>query len=156
MVNPNELTVPKERQKIAVHLVGGETLSGNIFLEYHPESMTLYQKVSDFLEHTNTFFPLTTDAGAPQFISKKSVRMVKVDYPDEDPAFALMHVEEISVLFADGSKVSGMLMADIPPERKRLSDCLNLSTQFLSARTPGAVLFINKQTVLKVVYATKG
>ena len=155
MANPSDLAVPKERQKVSVHLVGGETLSGNIFLEYYPEALTLYQKISAFLESANSFFPLTTDAGAPQFISKGSVKMIKVDYPEEEHAFGLMHVEEISVLFGDGSKVNGMLMADIPPERKRLSDCLNLPVKFLSARTPGAVLFINKETVQRVYYSAK-
>lgn len=155
MANPSELTVPKERQKVSVHLAGGETLSGNIFIEYHPEALTLYQKLSAFLEGANDFFPLTTDAGAPQFISKRSIRMVRAEYPEEDQSFSLMHIEEITVLFADGSKVSGMLMADIPPERKRLSDCLNLPMKYLSARTPGAVLFINKEAVQKVVYAAK-
>lgn len=156
MTNHGEFVVPKERQKVAVHLAGGETLFGNIFLEYFPEAATLYQKVAAFLEDRNEFFPLAAGDGSPQFISKRSVRMVEVEYPQEEPTFSLMHIEEITAVFDDGSRVGGMLMADVPAEKDRLSDCLNLSGRFLSVRSGGAVLFLNRDSVRKVVYASEG
>ena len=83
------------------------------------------------------------------------IRMIEVDYPEEEDAFNIMHVELVTVIFRDGSQVSGDLLADVPEERKRLSDCLNLSGRFLCTRTYGKVSYINKQAILKVISAGK-
>ncbi len=155
MADGSVFAVPKEKQKVSIQLIGGETLTGSIFLEYHPEALTLHRKMTAFLEGENEFFPLASDGGSPQFISKECIRTMKVDYPEEEPSFSLMHIEEISVLFADGAKVSGMLMADVPAEKARLSDCLNLADRFLSLRTGQAVLFVNKAAVQKVLYSAR-
>lgn len=156
MPDGREYAVPKEKQKVTVHLVGGETISGSVFLEFFPEALTLYQKMSSFLEDGNAFFPLAAETGVPQFVNKSSVRMMKVDHPEEEPSFSLMHIEEITALFSDGAKISGMLMADVPAERARLSDCLNLTPLFLSVRTGDSILFLNKKSVQKVVYSARG
>lgn len=154
MSDHREFAVPKEKQKVTVHLAGGETLSGNVFLEYFPEALTLHQKITAFLEDKNEFFPLAVDGDGPQFISKRSVRMMEVEYPQEESTFSLMHIEEITAVFSDGSQVGGMLMADVPAEKARLSDCLNLPGRFLSVRAGGAVLFLNRDSVRKVAYTS--
>jgi hypothetical protein len=154
MTNQREFAIPKEKQKVTVHLTGGETLPGTIFLEYIPEAVTLHQKVTAFLEDENEFFPLAADGDGPQFISKRSLRMLEVEYPEEESTFSLMHIEDITAVFSDGSQVGGMLMADVPAEKARLSDCLNLPGRFLSVWAGGPVLFINKDAVRKVVYAS--
>lgn len=153
MSEQREFAVPKEKQLVTIHLLGGETREGNIFLEFYPEARTLHQKIVAFLEDANEFFPLSS-GGAPEFMRKKSIRMVEIPYPpEEEDRFAIMHVEMVTVVFRDGSQVSGDLMADVPEEKKRLSDCLNLQLKFLATRTYGKVSYINKDAVLKVMTA---
>lgn len=147
-----EFAVPKEKQLVTVHLLGGESREGNIFLEYYPEARTLHQKIVAFLEDPNEFFPLSS-GGAPEFIRKKSIRMIEVHYPEDEEQFTIMHVELVTVVFRDGSQVSGDLLADVPEEKKRLSDCLNLPFNFLCTRTYGKVSYINKFSILKVMTA---
>ncbi len=154
MTDHREFVVPKEKQKVTVHLAGGETRNGNIFLEYHPEAPALYEKITAFLEEKNEFFPLAADGGGLQFINKRSVRMMEVEYPAEESTFSLMHIEKISAVFSDGSHLDGLLMADVPSEKDRLSDCLNLSNRFLSVRVNDRVHFINKDAVRKVTPAS--
>ena len=79
--------------------------------------------------------------------------MVEVHYPEEEESFSLMHVELVTVIFRDGTQVSGDLMADVPQERKRLSDSLNLTGRYLCTRAYGKVCYINKKAVLKVISA---
>ncbi len=153
MSEHREFVVPKEKQKVTVHLTGGETRSGNVFLEYHPEAPALYEKISIFLEDKNEFFPLAADGGGLQFINKRSIRMMEVEYPAEESAFSLMHIEKITAVFSDGSHLDGMLMADVPSEKDRLSDCLNLPARFLIVRVNDRVHFINKDAVRKVTSA---
>jgi hypothetical protein len=152
MTEPREFVVPKEKQLVTVHLLGGETQEGNIHLEYFSEARTLHQKIVAFLEDSNDFFPLSRGT-TPEFVSKSAIRMIEVHYPEDDDPFNIMHVELVTIIFRDGSQVSGDLLADVPQERNRLSDCLNLTGRFLCTRTYGQVSYINKQAILKVITA---
>lgn len=152
MAERSEFTVPKEKQLVTVYLLGGDTIEGNIYLEYNPGAQTLHQKMTQFLENQTDFFPLS-GGGTPEFISKSAIRMVEVHYPEDEVTFDIMHVELVTVIFRDGSQVSGDLLADVPQQRKRLSDCLNLTGRFLCTRAYGKVCYISKHAILKVISA---
>jgi hypothetical protein len=152
MANQHEFVVPKEKQRVTVYLLGGDTIEGNIFLEFNPDARTLHQKMMAFLENKNDFFPLS-GGSTPEFISKSAIRMVEVHYPEDEEAFNIMHVELVTVILRDSTQVSGDLLADVPDQRKRLSDCLNLSGRFLCTRAYGKVCYISKQAILKVISA---
>ena len=147
--------VPKEKQQVKIQLLGGETLAGNIFLEYKPEAVTVYQKVSSFIEDRTGFFPIAIGEVKPQIIGKTSVKILEIDYPEDESIFSLKRIENVSVMLSDGSRIDGLLMADVPEERDRLSDCLNLPERFLSLRLSGKILFVNKSLVRKVLYSAK-
>ncbi len=148
------LVVPKEKQLVTVHLLGGDTLEGNIFIEFYPDARTLHQKLLAFFEDAKDFFPLSS-GGTPEFINKHAARMIEVHYPEEEESFSFMHVELVTVIFRDGSQVSGDLLADVPNERRRLSDCLNLTGRYICTRAYGKVCYINKESVLKVISASR-
>ncbi len=154
MTDQREYVVPKEKQLVTVHLLGGETQEGNIYLEFYSEARSLHQKIVAFLEDKNDFFPLSR-GGTPEFVSKSAIRNVEVNYPENDDSFRIMHVELVTVVFRDGSQVTGDLLADVPDERNRLSDCLNLAGRFLCTRTYGKVSYINRQAILKVIASGK-
>jgi hypothetical protein len=154
MAGMSEFAVPKEKQLVTVYLLGGNQLEGNIFLEFYPDARTLHQKMMAFLENHNDFFPLS-GGGIPEFISKSAIRMVEVHYPEDEDSFNIMHVELVTVIFRDGTQVSGDLLADVPDQRRRLSDCLNLTGRFLCTRAYGKVCYISKQAILKVISAGK-
>lgn len=154
MTDNRDFAVPKERQQVTVHLLGGETLAGNIFLEYKPEAVTAYQKVASFLEDPLAFFPLAGGGGKPQIIAKANLKMLEMEYPEDESSFSLKRIENVTIVLADGSRIDGLLMADVPEEKDRLSDCLNLPERFLSLRISGKILFLNKALVQKVLYSS--
>lgn len=153
MTTQREFAVPKDKQLVTVHLIGGETRTGDIFLEYFPEVLTLHQKVKIFLEDTNRFFPLTAEGAPPTFINKERVSMLEVAVSDEEPAYSFMHIEDITTLFTDGTALSGELLAEVPEEKARLSDCLNLPESFLSVKKEKTMCYLNKNTIQKVIYS---
>lgn len=155
MTDQRTFTVPKERQEVTVHLLGRETLAGSIFLEYKPQAVTAYQKVVSFLEDETSFFPLVPAEGKPRFIAKASVTMLEMDRAEDESSFILKRIENVTVVLIDGSNLDGLLMADVPEEKARLSDCLNLPERFLNLRMNGKILFINKALIQKVLYAPK-
>jgi hypothetical protein len=152
--------VPRDRQGVTVRLGGGAAIEGEIFLEYMHADLSLHQKVTMFLENNNVFFPLKVDAsGGTAFISKKNVWTVEVGFP-EDPEtsyFSHLLMQTIPVIahFCDGTTISGILMAEVPKEKARLSDCLNMQNIFLSVKTDRGMCYINKDALQKVVHADR-
>ena len=160
MSNQAAFAVPKDRQDVSVHLLSGQLLEGAIFLEYTPAALTVLQKVSAFLEDGNGFFPLCLkESGATEFINKMNVRIVELSYPAEDEqnstALSLMQSVNVTVLFLNEQTLGGALLAEVPREKARLSDCLNLPNNFLSIKMDEKICYVNKNALQKVVYAGK-
>jgi hypothetical protein len=152
MTVPREFAVPKEKQPVTVHFIGGEVRDGSIFLEYYPDARSLHHKMLAFLEDRKDFFPLSS-GGVPEFINKHAVRMVEVPFPQDEESFEIMHVELVTIIFRDGAQVSGDLLAEVPMEQARLSDSLNLPGGYLCARVYGRICYVNKKAVQKVLSA---
>lgn len=150
--------VPKDRQGVTIRLSRGVALKGEIFMESVSEGLSTHQKVASFIENSNTFFPIKVSPGEnTEFINKHNVQTVEVDLP-EDPetgyfAHLLMHTIPVTVYFHDESAVSGELMAEVPQEKARLSDCLNMPDKFLIVKTAEKICYINKKALQKVVHA---
>jgi len=152
--------VPKDRQRVAVRLSTGVALEGEIFMESFAEGLSMHQKISAFIEDNNTFFPIKVlPGGTTEFINKHTIQLVEVSFP-EDPEnnyfahFLMQHIP-VTVYFNDGNTVSGELMAEVPQEKARLSDCLNLTGKFLNIKSGKKMCYINKEALQKVVYAVK-
>jgi hypothetical protein len=153
-------TVPKDRQGVTIRLDKGAALEGEIFLESVSDDLSVHQKVTAFLENNNAFFPVKVNSsGNTEFVNKKNVRMVDVDFPEGPDtnyfSFRIMRAISVTALFSDGEAVSGELMAEVPEEKARLSDCLNLPDKFLSVKAGGKMRYINKEALQKVVHTDK-
>jgi hypothetical protein len=152
--------VPKDRQRVMVHLDKGVALEGEIFLEFFSHEQSAHQKVTSFLENDSVFFPLKVSAtGATEFVNRKNIGIVEVDTAGEpDPeyfSFQILHTIPVTVILRHGDAISGLLMAEVPQDKARLSDCLNLPDRFLSVKTAGKIYYINKTAVQKVLHADK-
>jgi hypothetical protein len=152
--------VPKDRQVVTIRLSQSMVLEGEIFLELISEGLSIHQKVTAFLENNNAFFPVKMiPGGGTEFICKKNVQTVVVDFPadPETGYFARlpMHTIPVTAHFRDRNTLSGELIAEVPQEKARLSDCLNLPNIFLSVKTDGKMCYINKDALQKVSHKDK-
>ena len=75
----------------------------------------------------------------------------EADRDDSSFPLDLLQREEITVVFRTGNEMRGILLAEVPEERSRLSDCLNLPDKFLRIRSKSTLFYINKAAILKVV-----
>lgn len=153
-------TVPKDRQDVTIHLDKGVSVTGEIFLESFSQDLSIHQKLTAFLESDIVFFPVKlSSTGSTEFINKKNVGIIEAGIPDEEDtnffSFKLMHTIPVTAILRHGDTISGELMAEVPREKARLSDCLNLSHKFLSIKGEGTIFYINKTALQKVVYAEK-
>lgn len=152
MSNQGNYVVPKDRQAVKVHLDHGRVIDGAIFLEYAPPDHTTHERVIAFLEDAVNFFPIAVHEGAePEFIFKRNLRMIEVEYPDQPPdSCGLIHLLPVTVQFVDQTNVSGDLMIDAPEEKSRLSDCLNSTEQFLCLKIGRKIYYVEKNSLCKV------
>ncbi len=156
-MSQTEFAVPKDRQEVTVQLDDGQTIEGAVFLELSPNAITVHHRMVAFLEDESLFFPLKTTSGGTEFINKKNIKFIVLNYQAEreqvEQAIRLMQVKQVNVFFLDGKSMNGMLIAEVPQEKARLSDCLNLPSRFLDLKTDGRITYINKGKVRKVVSA---
>ncbi len=159
MNNQGVYAVPKERQDVTVRLDAAVSVSGSIFLEAAPGAHTVHHRVVAFLEDEAMFFPLTLQGGGAEFIRKHNIRMVEAKYGDNEDlkvALSLMQRVSITAVFTDTNSISGELLSEVPAEKARLSDCLNLPYHFLVVQSgDDTICYINKYALRKVVYNGK-
>ena len=118
--------VPKSRQDVTVLGDGGKKIEGAIFLDCYPEELSIHHKILAFLENGNPFFPLLLkDSNETEFICKNNVRLIELEYGEDqekvNEALNLMHTESITAVFMDETSICGLLLAEVPEERK--PDC---------------------------------
>jgi hypothetical protein len=148
--------VPKRRQRVVLHLEPDVAEEGTVFLEPMHDGVPAYRAVAAFFEDHSRFFPFLPDrTGQTEFINKTSVLAMEMKYEadENDSSFPLdlLQREEITVVFRTGNEMRGILLAEVPEERSRLSDCLNLPDKFLSIKSESTIYYINKAAILKVV-----
>lgn len=144
-----QYTVPKDKQSVTLRFKNAKFVKGAIFLERQSQARSLHEKITDFLEQPNRFFPfLEEGASHTVFIRKMTVwglESARTDINEADMTeLSLMHIQNITVRLLDGTTVTGALMAETRPEHSRLSDCLNLKEMFMSLQIDGRLLYINK------------
>jgi hypothetical protein len=150
------LAVPKDRLAVTIHLDTNAAIEGEIYMESTVGDLSVHQKMTRFLEQGSRFFPVRTSAST-EFINKTATRYIEVGIPHDPGAnffsHLLMQTVPVMVYFKNDSAMSGQLMAEVPQDRGRLSDCVNVDSFFLSVYTNGKMCYINKDTVMKIVHA---
>jgi hypothetical protein len=150
------LTVPKDRQGVVIHLANGESLEGEIFMEAIVGELSMHQKITAFLEQGKRFFPIKT-AASTVFINKTTIKYLEVAIP-ADPAakffpHLLMQTVPVTAHFHGSGSLSGQIMAEVPQETARLSDCLNVPSPYLNIYAGGKMYYVNKDALATVAHA---
>lgn len=158
MSEQSGFAVPKSRRDVTVLGNSGKKSEGSVFLDCYPEELSIHHRMLAFLQNGTPFFPLLIKgSNETEFIYKNNVRLIELQYADDqekvNEALNLMHTESISAVFMDETSVCGLLLAEVPEERNRLSDCLNLHDAFISVKIETRICYINKNALQKVLLA---
>ena len=151
----SDFTIQKDKLSVIVHFSDASKIKGHIFLSAFRDEHGGHQQIADLLESDKQFIPLMVEGGNVEFINHPQILMVEgelISKDDDEMLYAaLLHEEEVSVIIADACIIKGTLLAEVTPDRARLSDCLNREEKFLKMRSEGRYLHINKTLVKKVV-----
>lgn len=150
----SDLRVPKEKLEVSVKLISNETLDGYIFVELFPEHIAGFERLMDFIEDDNDFFPFVSKDGGAVFLYKNNIKVIKwhpgEETEDDKARGAIMHREDILITYLDATTMEGTLLSEVRDTEARISDCLNFSRRFLLLLVDGEYRFVNKLRIEKV------
>ena len=151
----DDLSVSKDRATINAIFRDGKKIRGELFLAAHTESHYGHQKVSDLLEGEKNFLPISIKGeGRTEFVNKNQLLIVEGELATEDDeekiAMGLFHIEKVRLFFINDDVLEGAMLSEVPKERSRLSDCLNMDQKFINFIKDGRYMYVNKRLLVKV------
>ncbi|MBE9535988.1 MAG: hypothetical protein IMF07_02310 [Proteobacteria bacterium] len=147
-------SIDKNKIQVSITFADGSRGKGEIFLAYHAGEQHGGQKVADLLNGDKAFLPISLESGSVEFISKSQILTVEgelVSVEDEEVfSSGLIHQKDVVVVTSGNQTIVGSLLAEVPEERSRLSDCLNLPEKFIRIKAESRYLHINKAMIKKI------
>lgn len=147
----SEYRIEKIRRPVTIALVGGTTLSGDVFLQPSARYRPGPQDPAELFNEDDQFVPLATASEELVLVAKEQITTVQFaesaveTLPDGVAGVA------VDVVFADGAVASGELRMETRASRSRLLDFLNEDSQrFLTLRSSSSVCLVNRRQVAQV------
>ena len=138
------------RIRAVVLVTGGRTVTGDLHLQSQASLHSGPETPEDALNRSEGFFPLTDDSGRTSILAKSQVLAVGIvaGLPEEDPdRRSAARLIALRVELSDGSDFTGTVTSELPPDRRRAMDFLNLSPEFFELASEGAVRLINRRHI---------
>jgi hypothetical protein len=141
------------RVRADVLLVGRRTITGDIHLQPHAKHHAGGETAIDFMNRGERFFPVILEGEQPLFVARSQVMYLRLPAlpPIEDPdrASAARRLG-LEVELCDGTTLEGLVSLELPPDRTRALDFLNLLPRYFAILTPDAIRIINRDYVRAV------
>ena len=151
----SDLSIRKGKANITAIFTDGTKIRGEVFLASYSETHYGHQKVSDIIEGKKLFIPVSMkEENRVEFLNRDQIMILEgeLSSPEDEEklAIGLYHIEKVRVIFINGETMEGAMISEAPPERSRLSDCLNLPNRFISMIKGGRYFYLNKKMVVRV------
>ncbi len=147
-----DLRIEKDRRLVSLHMLGGEQLQGEMFVQRVARRHTGQEEVPEVLNAPEPFFPLVR-AGDTLLVAKHQVREVELaDNGDAEAGMApAVRAAAVEVTLRDGTIRTGRVYLEMPADRPRLLDFLNRYAQrFLTLYCAGGIRLINRELIERV------
>jgi hypothetical protein len=136
-----------QRLPVEVCLTDRRTIKGDIHLQPVARMHAGPETPSDLLNRDESFFALMLEGEQPLFVAKGQVLYLELPsqpaIDDPDRASVARRIE-LEIELADGSKLEGVVMIELPPDRLRALDFLNSAPEFFPLWSPHWVRIVNK------------
>ena len=135
-------------------LLGGESISGAMFVQGHARHRSAPEDPGDILNEPEPFFPLVTETGETLLIPKARVLVVAGDIPSQQHIAlrgAGVAGVTIAVTLVGGLVRTGAVFLDTPGPAPRPLDFLNhLPERFFALHGTDGVRLINRDLIERV------
>jgi len=150
----HELRIAKDRCSVVLSLVGGETISGAMFVQHADEVATRRESARDVLNAAEPFFPIETPSGDTLLIAKDRVVEVCAELPEDTDELrrASARTAVLDIVLCGGIVRSGEVLLEMPSDQPRLLDFFNrLSERFLVLYADDGTRLVNRALIERVL-----
>ncbi|HEU5185322.1 MAG TPA: hypothetical protein VFU01_12175 [Gemmatimonadaceae bacterium] len=150
----HELRIAKDRCSVVLSLVGGETISGAMFVQHADEVATRRESARDVLNSAEPFFPIETPSGDTLLIAKDRVVEVCAELPEDTDELrrASARTALLDIVLSGGVVRSGQVLLEMPSDQPRLLDFFNrLSERFLVLYADDGTRLVNRALIERVL-----
>jgi len=151
----SDLSIRKDRANITAVFPDGTKIRGEVFLDSYSSKHHGHQKVADLLEDEKSFIPVSIkEEDRVEFLNRDQIMILEGELSNEEDeeklSIGLYNIAKVKVVFINAEIMEGAMISEVPPERSRLSDCLNLPDRFISMIKGGRYFYLNKTNVVRV------
>ena len=154
MASNEQIRVPTAAVAATVSTSDGTTREVTVFLALASPSHGGPETIDEFLNSPRPFLPVKTSEGKPNLIGAESIRTFTVgaDAPmlSRLPGRDLPGIHFVTLCLEDGTMIEGTLIANQPPDQRRVSDAFNAEGRFVPIETGGAVTYVQKSRITRV------
>lgn len=141
--------IPKIATPVVINLVNDETISGFIWLTENFISSTGEARIEALLnQDEDRFFSFQSDAGAFRLINKQHVTFIETE-TDDTEIISLSTISPTTMVahFVNEQTLFGMIYPSLP-EESRVSDFLNLKSDFLVVCRQQKKIILNRNLIV--------
>ena len=147
----NSYKIEKIRCAVAVTMVNGDVLPGDIFLNPTSRFRSEPQTPAEFLEEPEPWFALADQAGHAFLVAKANVETVDADHVEWEGVGPEPHPAPVRMTLNSGATVAGTVSIDAPPTRARLLDFINSHHgRFICVALDDRVVLVNRLAIAHV------
>jgi hypothetical protein len=150
-INNNDYRIEKDRLAAVVVTVGGERLTGELFVQASPRNRYGREEAADVLNSAEPFFPMLTNEGELFLIAKDRVREVESREPLPADQWQIGAPATINVWLTGGAMHTGNVYLESLSGRTRVLDYLNrVGERFLLLYTTHGTVLLNRSFIERV------
>src|SRR5689334_23452041 len=151
-MNNNDYRIQKERLAAVVVTVGGERMTGDLFVQARPRNRDGREEAADILNSAEPFFPMLTTDGQLFLVAKERVREVESRDPMPADEWQIGAPATVEVWLTGGAVHSGNVYVESLSGRTRILDYLNrVGERFLLLYTAHGTVLLNRSFIERVL-----
>lgn len=147
----NDYRIQKDRLAAVLVTVGGERITGELFVQASPRNRYGREEAADILNSAEPFFPVLASTGELFLLAKDRVREVESREPMPPDEWQIGAPAAIEVSLTGGAVHTGNVYLESVSGRTRVLDYLNrVGERFLLLYTPSGTLLLNRSFIERV------
>ena len=150
-ITNNDYRIEKQRLAAVLVTVGGESVSGELFVQASPRNRYGREEAIDILNAAEPFFPLLTTDGEMLLIAKDRVRELETPHRASPDEWRIGAPATIELRLTGGAIHTGVVYLESLSGRTRVLDFLNrVGERFFMLYTARGTLLVNRSFIERV------
>ena len=150
-----EYRVEKIRANVTLRLRGNMEIQGRVFLPIVADEPVV-NRLHELWNGMETFVPVELDDERTVLQNKARVLWCRYDGPAGPVLEVMLPRRRVTFVLEDGTSIGGDLVANGPPDRRRVLDCINRPQPFLLIEARDADYVLHRDAIAFVPSAELG